>query len=135
MSLRVLVVENDHDTAESYGFLLRLWGHDPRLCLSGEDGLHVANDFLPHLVLLDMGLGTGLDGYQVARRMRADAVLAGVVLVAVTGYGQAADKEAALAVGCDYFFVKPVEPDRLCTLLRSLDGEAALAVAGGVAVR
>ncbi|HEX5272015.1 MAG TPA: response regulator [Gemmataceae bacterium] len=134
MSLRVLVVENDPDTSQSYGLLLRHWGHHARLALTGEDGLHVAGDFLPNVVLLDMGLGKGLDGYQVARSMRADVLLAGVVLVAVTGYGGAADKEAALAAGCDYHFVKPVAPDELCGFLRSLDQGAALTTAvGGVA--
>jgi CheY-like chemotaxis protein len=70
----------------------------------------------PHVVILDIGL-PGMDGFEIARRIRANDKHAGVRLIALTGYGQAADRRAAEAAGFDAHLVKPVDPDRLLDLL------------------
>src|SRR5689334_3486572 len=101
MRLRVLVVENEPDTADSYGTLLGLWGHDVRVCLTGEEGVQAATGYRPDVVLLDVGLGAGMDGYQVARRLRQQAGLGRAVIVAVTGFGQEGDRRRAGEAGCD----------------------------------
>ena len=85
--LRVLVVEDHHDTATILGVLLGLWGHESRICHTGAEALAAARDFVPHVVLLDIGLIGGMDGYDVARRLRQQEALRGAVVIAVTGYG------------------------------------------------
>ena len=91
--LRVLVVDDWPDTAESLAVLLRLWGHDVRIAHDGPTALAVAALYRPHVVLLDVGL-PGMDGYQVAWRMRNDLRLRETFLVSLTGYGQDSDRGA-----------------------------------------
>lgn len=125
---RVLVVDDDAAVADSMSVLLELEGHAVRTAASGEAALAAARDFRPHLVLLDIGL-RGMDGYEVARRLRAgeggDAALR---LVAVTGYGHEDARARSREAGFDAHLVKPVHPEALVELLagvrRAADGEA-----------
>src|SRR6185369_3183357 len=96
--VRVLVVEDNVDAAESLATLLRLWGHDVRVVHDGLDALDAARSYLPEVVLLDIGL-PGLDGYQVAERLRTERGLASTLLVAMTGYGQPEDRRRSAEAG------------------------------------
>jgi signal transduction histidine kinase len=122
--LRVLVVEDNVDAAESLAALLRLWGHDVHVVHDGLDAIDEAQRQHPEVVLLDIGL-PGLDGYQVAKRLREDAELDGTLLVAMTGYGQPDDRRRSREAGIHHHFVKPVEPFVLRTLLANLGAPVA----------
>lgn len=110
--LRVLVVDDHHDTAEGLRLLLSEWGCDVRVVHDGHDALRVAGQWTPAAVLLDIGL-PGLDGYQVAKSLRENRGTADTRIVAVSGYGQKRDRERARAVGFDGYLVKPVQPERV----------------------
>jgi PAS domain S-box-containing protein len=114
--LRVLVVEDNVDAAESLATLLRVWGHDVQVVHDGLQALDAARGRRPEVVLLDIGL-PGLDGYQVARRLRDDLGLDSALLVAMTGYGQPEDRRRSREAGIHHHFVKPVEPFVLRNLL------------------
>jgi PAS domain S-box-containing protein len=122
--LRVLVVEDNVDAAESLAALLRLWGHDVRVVHDGLVAIDEARRQHPEVVLLDIGL-PGLDGYEVAKRLRQDAELDGALLVAMTGYGQPDDRRRSREAGIHHHFVKPVEPFVLRTLLANLGAPVA----------
>ncbi|HSS52623.1 MAG TPA: ATP-binding protein [Thermoanaerobaculia bacterium] len=115
-ALRVLVVEDNIDAAESLATLLRLWNHDVSVVHDGRMALEAAREQQPEVVLLDIGL-PGLDGYQVARRLREELHLDHTLLVAMTGYGQPEDRRRSREAGIQYHFVKPVEPLVLRNLL------------------
>jgi len=116
----ILVVDDDRDTAESMACLLRLYGHDVRIALNGNQAIDVARSQRPRCVLLDIGL-PGLDGYRVASRLRQE-VAESMLLVAITGYGREQDLRSALAAGFDHHFVKPLDEFTLKALLTMLDG-------------
>ena len=118
-ALRVLVVDDNIDSAETLSELLPLWGHDVRLAPDGPGALEAARAYEPDVMLLDIGL-PGMDGFEVARRIRADGI-AVRHLLAMTGYGDDADREKAKQAGFDGHLVKPVDPDML---KKSLDGYA-----------
>jgi two-component system CheB/CheR fusion protein len=117
--VRVLVVEDNVDAAESLATLLRLWGHDVRVVHDGLEALDAAREYQPEVVLLDIGL-PGLDGYQVAERLRDQEGLEGTLLVAMTGYGQPEDRRRSREAGIQHHFVKPVEPFVLRNLLAAV---------------
>jgi CheY-like chemotaxis protein len=96
--------------------LLKLDGHKTQPVFSSEESLSVAESFGPDVVLLDIGLPR-IDGYEVARRLRQSASCARAMIIALTGYGQAEDRERALAAGFDAHLVKPVDLDALAKLL------------------
>jgi CheY-like chemotaxis protein len=109
---RVLLIEDNADAADSMRLLLEVLGHQVRVTANGEDALEAARTLPPQLMLVDIGL-PGIDGYEVARRVRRDPSLREVTLVALTGYGREEDKSAALAAGFDDHLVKPVEIEKL----------------------
>jgi PAS domain S-box-containing protein len=117
--LRVLVVDDNVDSADSMALLLSLDGHETRTAFDGPGALTAAAEFLPQAVLLDIGL-PGMDGYEVARRMRELPELQDVLMIAITGYGQEDDRTRSKAAGFDHHLVKPVDPDALSALLSSL---------------
>jgi PAS domain S-box-containing protein len=114
--LRVLVVDDNMDAAQSLSFMLGRWGYDVRVTYDGPRALEEAAAGRPDVVLLDIGM-PGMDGYVVARRLREVAGNEKMVLVAVTGYGQDEDRFRALQAGFDYHLVKPVEPGEFKKLL------------------
>ncbi|MGH8566811.1 MAG: response regulator [Gammaproteobacteria bacterium] len=118
--LRVLVVDDNTDSAESMAMLLGLQGHETRTALDGPAALEVAQVFRPELILLDIGL-PGMDGYEVARRLRTEPHME-TVLIAMTGYGHEQDRREAQAAGFNYYLVKPVDPAALLRVLASLGG-------------
>ena len=104
---RVLIVDDNVDTAQSLALLLLASGHDVRIAHDGPSAVVAAIDFHPDVALMDIGL-PGFDGYTAAQRMREQAVLSRTVLVAVTGYGQVQDRERAFTMGFNHHLVKPV---------------------------
>jgi signal transduction histidine kinase/DNA-binding response OmpR family regulator len=117
--LRVVVVDDNVDGAESMAELLQILGHHTVVAHTGPDGLEAVRTAVPDLVLLDIGL-PGMDGYEVARRLRSDPATRGVVLAAVSGYGRDNDRTRSRDVGFDHHFTKPLELDALQSLLRSV---------------
>ena len=115
---RVLIVDDNVDTAQSLALLLLASGHDVRMAHDGPTAVDAALNFCPDLALLDIGL-PGFDGYTAAQRMREQKSLSQTVLVAVTGYGQAQDRERSLAMGFDHHLVKPVNFDEVQKILMS----------------
>ncbi len=113
---RVLVVDDNVDVADSLAILLRLRGHEVDTAYDGPAALKRAGAFHPEVVLLDIGL-PGLDGYQVASRLRRRRRTASALLVALTGYGQEEDQSRALAAGFDRHLIKPVDPRVIYELL------------------
>jgi CheY-like chemotaxis protein len=114
---RVLVVEDNEDAAESMAMMLELGGHEVAVAHTGVAGVEQARGFQPTLVLCDIGLPGGMDGYAVARAMRADPALRGTRLIALTGYGQEDDKLRAREAGFDEHLTKPVAPETLDRVL------------------
>src|SRR5690606_11414358 len=104
---RVLVVDDNRDAASSLALLLEMLGHESRVAFDGEEALEAAEEFTPDIVLLDIGLPK-LSGHDVARAMRQRPWGKGIVIVAVTGWGQDSDREASRAAGCDWHVTKPL---------------------------
>ena len=115
---RILIVDDNADAAESLALLLGCSGHTTHVALSSEDALERVEAFAPQVALLDIGLPR-MDGYELARRLRSMPSLRAVRLIALTGYGQAEDRERALDAGFDDHLVKPVD---LLALERTLAG-------------
>ncbi len=115
-SLRVLVVDDNVDQADSAALLLQVSGHEARVAYSGPAALEAAVEYRPDLVLMDIGL-PGMDGYEVARRLRQQPSLRGTMLVAVTGYGQDSDRQRSRQAGFDHHLVKPVNMQALEAIL------------------
>lgn len=115
---RVLVVDDNADLAASTSALLELWGHRTQVAHSGKEALDVMAEFLPDLILLDIGL-PGLDGSEVARIVRARPENTAIRLIAVSGYGQPVDRERAKRAGFDHYLVKPLRPSVLRSLVEN----------------
>jgi CheY-like chemotaxis protein len=118
-SARVLLIEDNPDAAESLAMLLELLGHRVRVSHDGITGIEAARAHGPDVILVDIGL-PGMDGYEVARRLRLERELGHVVLVALTGYGRDQDKRQAAAAGFDSHLVKPATLDAIEALLASV---------------
>ncbi len=114
---RVLIVEDNRDVRDMLMFLLRRDGHDVRAAGDGPAALIETETFIPEIVFLDIGL-PGLDGYAVARQLRATPRTSDALLVALTGYGQAEDREKAFAAGFDHHLLKPAEPAQVREMMR-----------------
>jgi PAS domain S-box-containing protein len=114
--LRIVIVDDNADAAESLAMVLELEGHEVRTAGDGIAGLELIGAFAPQAVILDIGL-PHLNGYEVARRIRQDYQDAGIVLIAVTGWGQQQDKQTAVTAGFDHHFTKPVDPGELQRVL------------------
>jgi DNA-binding response OmpR family regulator len=113
--LRVLIVDDDRDTAAPLAIVLRRWGYEVRAALDGPAALHEAETFRPGAVILDLAMPR-MNGFKVARRLR-EMFPAGPTVICLSGYGTAADRERAREAGCDYHVIKPGEPDELRQLL------------------
>ena len=115
-ALRILIVDDNHDAAESLALLLELVGHRISMAHDGEEALQRAGELRPDVVLLDVGLPK-LNGYEVARRIRSETWGSWPIIVAITGWGQTEDIELAREAGFDHHLVKPVDPDALLKLV------------------
>jgi CheY-like chemotaxis protein/anti-sigma regulatory factor (Ser/Thr protein kinase) len=117
----VLVIEDHGDSRESLRLLLEVSGHRVEIADNGFDGLEMALTRHPEVALVDIGI-PGMDGYQVAREIRAADRGHHIYLVALTGYGQPIDRRRALEAGFNEHMVKPVERERLMRMLTSIEG-------------
>jgi CheY-like chemotaxis protein len=113
---RVLVVEDSADAADTLAMLVGLWGHEVEVARDGPSAVETARSFQPDVVLVDLML-PGLSGQEVARRLRAQAGLRGVWLIAVTGLPPQAQLPSAYDAGFDLYLVKPYDPEGLRRLL------------------
>jgi signal transduction histidine kinase/CheY-like chemotaxis protein len=114
---RILVVDDNADAARSLGRLLeRLHGQDVRIAHDGPSALEIADSFRPEIALLDIGM-PGMDGHELARRLRGRPEFENTVLVALSGWGQESDRRKSAEVGFDRHLVKPVDPEALRGLL------------------
>lgn len=113
---RILIIDDNTDASEALALLLTGEGHEVQTCSDGVQGIDAAATFRPDVVLLDIGL-PGMDGYEVARRLRASDVARQALLIAVTGYGQPSDRRRSAEAGFSYHMVKPVEPAALIQIL------------------
>jgi two-component system CheB/CheR fusion protein len=115
-----MVVDDNKDAAESMSMLLELWGHDVICAYDGHTALEAAAKYHPEAVFLDIGL-PGMDGYEIAERLRELPESGRTILVAITGYGQDEDRRRSREAGFDHHLVKPVAPETLHRLLDALE--------------
>ena len=114
--IRVLLVEDNRDLADSFRILMETLGHEIHVAREAMAGLDAARARPFDMILVDIGL-PGMSGYEVARRLRVEPVTAKALVVAVSGYGRDEDKRQARAAGFDHYLVKPIDPDALQNLL------------------
>ncbi|MFM0729773.1 response regulator [Paraburkholderia sediminicola] len=117
-ALRLLLVDDSVDGATAMALLLESDGYDVRIAHEAAHALEIAAQFGPEIVLLDLGL-PGMDGFQLAQEMRQRAATANVLLIAVTGYGQAADRQRSHEAGFDHHLVKPVSSEEIQRVIAS----------------
>jgi CheY-like chemotaxis protein len=106
--LRVLIVDDNRDTAMGLSLLMRVLGHESRMAYDGLSAVEAAKQYRPNVVLLDIGL-PGLTGYEVAKQLRQQAIVKDSMLVAVTAWGQNEAKRLAAEAGFDHHLVKPAD--------------------------
>lgn len=116
---RVLVVEDDLDSGKGLARLLRLHGYVVKLCRDGQEALASAELFQPDIVLLDLGLPS-VDGFEVARRLRAGLLDPTARIICITGFGEAEDRRRSQEAGCDYHLVKPTDLEELLHVMEAL---------------
>jgi CheY-like chemotaxis protein len=115
-SPRVLVIEDNHDAADSLRQVLELLGCTVVVSYTGPDGIEAAKKFCPDVVVCDIGL-PGVDGYGVAKALREDDKTSMVTLIALTGYGQEELRDRAMKVGFDDYLVKPARTPQLLKII------------------
>ena len=123
LALRVLVVEDNADAAETLKLVLNALGHDVQTAHDGFAAIDRALEFLPQIVLMDIGL-PGLNGFEVAKRLRQQPTLAHVVLVAMTGYGEGAARQRSKEAGFNHHLVKPADFAKLQAILTSVSADS-----------
>jgi PAS domain S-box-containing protein len=121
---QVLIVDDNEDAARTLAKILEMTGHQVRLAYDGPSALQAVLDYRPEVVLLDIGLPE-LDGFEVARQIRQQAELSGMVLVALTGYGREADRQLSQDAGFDYHLVKPASLNDIEKILSSVSMQIA----------
>jgi CheY-like chemotaxis protein len=117
---RVLIIEDNQDAAECLQLLLGLFGYQVKIAYDGSSGLTKAHSFMPDIILCDIGLPGGMDGYEVARTIRQDSALKDIYLIAMTGYGQDEDKRHAFDAGFNEHITKPADPLVLEKMLKAV---------------
>jgi CheY-like chemotaxis protein len=115
-ALRVLVVDDNQDSADALAEVLRVWGHEVELAYDGVAALDAAARWRPDVVVSDLGL-PGMDGYALAQRIRSGPAFGRALLVALSGYGREEDRQRALEAGFDHHLVKPPDLQALAALL------------------
>jgi DNA-binding response OmpR family regulator len=116
VSRRVLVVEDDIDSARSLTWILRDMGHDVEYAINGYVAVDIAQQMRPQFVLLDLAL-PGMNGFEVCKRLRRMAALEGVRIIAISAYAQDEYRQRSKEAGCDAYIVKPLDPAVLELLL------------------
>ena len=121
--LKILIVDDNRDAADACAMLLELSGHHVQTAYTGLRGLDLAESFRPHAIMLDIGL-PDLNGYELAARIRSASWGRGIILIAVTGWGQEEDRRRAFEAGCDHHLTKPVSVEAVEALLQSVQVSA-----------
>jgi CheY-like chemotaxis protein len=116
-ALRIVLIDDNADIRETMQQLLECLGHEVEVAVDGPSGVELVLDKKPQVALVDIGL-PGFDGYQVARRLRAEIPPGELRLVAMTGFGQSSDRDQALAAGFDSHLIKPARTDQIQRALR-----------------
>jgi two-component system CheB/CheR fusion protein len=114
-----MIVDDSRDGADGFARILKMIGHDVLVCYDGASALERGERFAPDRVLMDIGM-PGMSGHEAARRLRECAWGRNVLLVALTGFGQAEDRSLSREAGFDYHLVKPIE---VATLLELIDNQ------------
>lgn len=114
---KVLVVDDNADSADMLALLLRLGGHDARTAYDGESALEAAAAFAPEVAFLDIGL-PDMSGHDLARRLRQQSDPGGLVLVAMTGFDDEEDRRRTREAGFDHHLVKPADPEAVAKVLK-----------------
>ncbi|MET0987425.1 MAG: response regulator, partial [Steroidobacteraceae bacterium] len=123
---RILIADDNRDAADSLGVLLELDGHEIHVAYDGAEALELCLRQLPHIALLDIGMPK-LDGYELARRIRAQSWGNEIKLVAITGWGQKADRARALEAGFTAHLTKPVTAESLAAVFADVESNIAAA--------
>jgi CheY-like chemotaxis protein len=118
--IRVLIIDDNADAADSLAMLLELLGFQVRVASDGATGLRVAAEWEPRCVLLDIRM-PGMNGYEVAHRLRAIPGLGSVKIVALSAFSDASHINRLADTGFDHFFVKPADPEAVFAFLNSID--------------
>ena len=118
-SLRILVVDDDHDLATGTELILRAMGHDVRVAHDGAEALQIAAAFQPDAALVDLGM-PNMNGYLLARRLREWGWTREVLLIAVTGWGGDRERKRAKDAGFDHHLLKPAQPEQIAELLATV---------------
>ena len=121
-ALRILIVDDNRDSATTLSMLLRRLGHQTLTAFDGEEAVAAARSFGPEVVLLDIGLPK-LNGYEVCRWIRAQECSHRIVIIAQTGWGQEETRQKTSDAGFDYHMVKPLDPNSLLKILNSVANE------------
>jgi len=119
VSRKILVADDDQDSAESLAMLFQMMGHDVRAAREGLEAIRIAEEFRPDLILLDIGM-PNLNGYETCRRIREQVWGRAMVIAALTGWARDEDRDRSQQAGFDRHFVKPVDPTALEELLAGL---------------
>lgn len=120
ISRRVLIIEDNADSAESLQFLLEMNGHIVQTSEDGRSGIETAAEFLPEVVICDIGLPGELAGFQVAAKIRENDHFKDIFMIALSGFGLEKDKERSLSSGFNCHLVKPPDFDYLLEMLQTL---------------
>lgn len=123
MNAKILYIEDNEENMYLVTFMLKAHGHEVLQAWDGPEGVRVALDDRPDLILLDIQL-PGMDGYETARRLRAEPGLAGIPIVALTSYAMAGDREKAMGAGCEGYIEKPINPDTFMIEIEAFLGSA-----------
>ena len=118
---RILVIEDNFDSAETLKALLELQNHTLEIAYDGKSGIEKSLTFAPEIVICDIGLPDDFDGYKVAQTIRKNEKLQPVCLIALSGYGQKEDIQQSVASGFDFHLVKPADFDKLFKLIEEFE--------------
>ncbi len=121
-NLRILIVDDNSDAAESLGILLRMKGNTVRTANDGEEAIRKALEFEPDVVLCDIGLPK-MSGYEVCQALKERMASNGILFIAVTGWGQESDRLKSREAGFDHHLVKPVDPQQIFAIIEDLMGQ------------
>ena len=116
---RVLVVDDNRDAADALTILLRIWGHDVETATSGAEAIRLAEQANPEIILMDLGMPI-MNGYEAAQRILERPGRAQIMLIALTGWGQEADRHRTQAAGFQHHLTKPVNVEQLQKLITAL---------------
>jgi CheY-like chemotaxis protein len=116
--LRVLIIDDNKDAADTFALLVRIWGHECRRVYDGSEAVKISSAFRPDVVFLDLGMPK-IDGFAVARQLRPQLLHTGAMLIAVTGYADREHRLLCEQAGFAQFLPKPVDPEIVGTLLLS----------------